>query len=151
MINNGFSLRSPKYAIEKYDAVEVAPCVVLDDGSDVVRTGETEKAHFWSVYLYRKNEGDDDCIANFPTPKMAHDFCAVMLALIQHVRLPIEEVLEVPLTEFRITWAFVPMTHNPTRVSYIRAASPDLAKIELRQQIERTEGRILGFYTCNPA
>jgi hypothetical protein len=59
--------------------------------------------------------------------------------------------VETLLPEYRLTWAFVPMSQNPTRVSFIRAANPVLAKLAVTRHIERTEGRILGFYTCEPA
>lgn len=55
------------------------------------------------------------------------------------------------MKEFRITWAFVPMRYNPTRVSFVTAASPQDAEGILKDHIERTEGQAMGVYTVDLA
>jgi len=55
------------------------------------------------------------------------------------------------MNEYRITWAFVPMSQNPTRVNFIEAEDRIKAKVALVDKIERSEGRTLGIYTCEIA
>ena len=53
------------------------------------------------------------------------------------------------MNEYRITWAYMPTSQNTTNVSFIEATDIDDAEDKLIDKIERTNGRMLGVYTCD--
>jgi hypothetical protein len=55
------------------------------------------------------------------------------------------------MKEFRIVWAFVPTSQNPTRVSFVTAYSPENAQSILQDHIERTEGHLMSVLSIEVA
>ena len=55
------------------------------------------------------------------------------------------------MKEFRITWAYVPTSMNPTRVNFVVADNPNDARQVLVNHIERTEGRKMSIHSVEEA